>query len=282
MEAISTAVTLVVLFSALIHASWNAVLKSGSQKLIDATLMSFFGGIFCFIAIMFLPIVNVAAWPYIISSAIIHVVYFVCLANAYKHSDLSHAYPLIRGMVPPFVALFAFLIIGEELSLAVLGGIFLISIGVLLPGKLNKGEITLKSTLYIASTAACIIAYTMVDGTGVRLSGNAASYVTYMSFIEAIILVVVMLFYIGKKDILSYASSRWMLCAIAGIASILGYGLVLWAMNQAPIGVVSALRETSIIFGTLIGIYFFKEKYGKKRLLTALFICLGVFLIKMY
>ncbi len=282
MASISIGVALIVLFSALIHASWNAILKSSTNKLIDTTVICFFGGLICLIAIPFLPVVESAAWPYILVSSIVHVFYFIFLANAYKHSDFSHAYPLIRGAAPPLVALLAFFIVGEELPLIVWAGIILISLGIILPGRIQKGEATLKSVFFILATAVCIVTYTLIDGLGVRVSGSAASYVTYMSLIEGIILVSVMIFYLSPKEIISYARNRWHLCALAAFLSIFGYGLVLWAMNHAPIGVVSALRETSIIFGTLIGIYFFKEGFGRKRLVTAALICLGALMIKMY
>ena len=100
--------------------------------------------------------------------------------------------------------------------------------------------------------------------------------------IQGIMLIAIMLFYTGRKKLFDYASKRWLLCAIAGGVSIFAYGLVLWAMERAPIGVVSALRETSIVFGTLIGIYFFKEGFGRKRLITAVLICIGAILIKVY
>ena len=184
---ISLHITAWVLAAALLHALWNTLVKSSDDKLVDTVAITTGAGIVSLAAVLFLPLPAPASWPWLAGSATIHFFYYGSLIGAYKWGDLSHVYPLMRGSAPPLIAL-ASLALGEHLSSGAWTGIFLISIGIIGLGSFRRGAPRLpgKATLYAMGNAVTIAAYTVVDGQGVRLSGNAASYTLWLYLLNAL------------------------------------------------------------------------------------------------
>ncbi|MFZ4288972.1 EamA family transporter [Variovorax sp. HJSM1_2] len=280
-------IALAVLFGALLHAGWNALIKSGQDKQLDTALIHSLG---VFVA---LPVLLVAgppdraAWPYIALTTVVHLAYYIALAGAYKHGDLGLTYPIMRGCAPLLVALGSHSFIGESLSLQAWGGIAAICMGVLaiglsrgaLPGREAQRGTALR---YAFSNAAIIALYTVVDGIGVRASNNALSYVSTLFLLDGIPYMALVLWQRGPRrgEALRYMARRWPVALGGTLASVSSYGIALWAMTHAPVAVVAALRETSVLFAALIGTFFLREKFGWQRATGTLVLLGGVLLLR--
>jgi drug/metabolite transporter (DMT)-like permease len=263
----------IVLFAAALHALWNAVVKGASDTLLTAILVAAFAGLIALIALPFLPPMASASWPFIIASGILQIVYYGLVAAAYRYGDMSKTYPLMRGTPPLLVALVSTLALGVSLSLPAWIGVTLISAG-LLSLMLSSGGATDPRGIRLALLNAVVIAgYTLVDGTGVRLSGAAATYVMWVFVLNAVPLLLWAL--LRRPEFAAYARRNWCLGLIGGIGTLASYGLALWAMTEAPVPVVAALRETSILFGTAIAAFVLKEKITRLRLAAVIIIALG-------
>jgi drug/metabolite transporter (DMT)-like permease len=225
------------------------------------------------------------AWPYIAASLVIHIAYYVTLAGAYKHGELGLTYPIMRGSAPLLVALGSSVVLGESLSALALTGVLGVTAGVALVGLSHPGD-TLhhrRALAYALTNAVVIATYTFVDGKGVRTAvgagASALSYVLMLFVIDGVpypAMVVLRRDAAGRRAILQYAKKRWPLAALGGTASIGSYAIALWAMTRAPVAAVSALRETSVLFATLLGAWLLKERLGPQRALGALVIVTGV------
>jgi len=277
----STDVLLIVLFAALLHATWNAVVKASPDKSLDVVYVSASGALICTFIVPFLPLPATASWPYLATSAAIHVLYFVMVGAVYRSGDMSHAYPLMRGAAPLIVALASGPLIGERLSFGEWSGILLICAGIL--GLLlasPAGTNTKRTTRLALLNAAIIAIYTLVDGTGVRLSGNAASYTMWMEIVTALP-ILGWAFTYRKAAALAHLRARWYRLLPSGACSLAAYTLVLWAMTKAPIAMVAALRETAILFATAISVFLLNERQGYSRPVAAVVILLGVVTLKL-
>jgi drug/metabolite transporter (DMT)-like permease len=277
----STAVLLIVLFAAFLHASWNAVVKSSPNPILDIVLVTGGAAAICAVALPFLPLPETASWPYIAASAVVHVLYFVLIGAAYRSGAMSHAYPLMRGAPPLLVALASGPILGESLTAGEWSGLALICGGILglllvTPAGRNTGRTT-RLALLCAITVAV---YTLIDGTGVRLSGHPVSYTMWMFLFTALpILSWAMMN--RRIDTQRHLRLRWHFALIGGTCTLGAYVLVLWAMTQAPIAMVAAMRETAILFGMAISALVLKERAGYARPIAAIVILLGVTTLKL-
>jgi drug/metabolite transporter (DMT)-like permease len=277
----STAVMAIVLLAALLHAGWNALVKSGPDKSLDIVFVSGSAAVISAIALPFLPLPHGDSWPYIAASVAIHIVYFVLIGAAYRSGDMGHAYPLMRGTPPLLVALASGPIIGEQLSAGEWSGILLICGGIL--GLLlasPAGGVNTRSTQFALLNAVAIMSYTLVDGTGVRLSGSPAAYTTWMFAITAL----PMLMWTAMRRpgaMRSYLRTRAHLALVGGACTLGAYTLILWAMTRAPIAMVAALRETAILFGAAISVFVLKEPRNYGRSAAALLILIGVMTLKL-
>jgi drug/metabolite transporter (DMT)-like permease len=277
----STGVMLLVLLAALLHASWNALVKSSPDTWLDIVFVTGSAGALCALTLPFLPLPAAASWPYIAASAAIHVVYFLLIGAAYRSGDMSHAYPLMRGAPPLIVALASGPLIGERLTTGEWGGILLICGGILGLLLVHSASGNTARTTRLALCNALIIAiYTLVDGTGVRLAAHPAAYTMWM-FALAAPPVLAYVFLCRRAAALRHLRARWHLTSTGGACTVTSYALVLWAMTQAPIAMVAALRETAILFGTAISMLILKERHGIARPLAALVILLGVVTLKL-
>ena len=282
-------IVLAVLFGALLHAGWNALIKSGSDTPLDTALVHSLG---IFVAVPLLMLTGLpapAAWPYMAASLAIHIGYYITLAGAYKHGDLGLTYPVMRGCAPLLVALGSMVFIGEGISAAAWAGVAVICVGVVTLGlsrsALRDGdEARRRKALGFALANAAIIAlYTVIDGIGVRLSGNALAYVAGLFVFDGIPYLLLVLWRRPgqRRAALAYMAGRWPLAAIGTLASLGSYGIALWAMTRAPVAVVAALRETSVLFAALIGTLFLREAFGWQRAAGTSIIVAGVVLLRL-
>ena len=273
---ITLPVTLAVLGAGFLHALWNAMLKaSGGDPQLDMALIVAGTCVVAAACLPFVPVPARAAWPYMAASAIIHFGYYVTLAGAYRRGDLSFAYPLMRGVAPLVVTLLGVLFLGEHPGSATLAGIVLISLGILVIAWYAGGRHTVASAGWALSNAVIIAMYTLVDGAGARASGSAAGYVTWLCFLEGFP-------YLGwiavtrGRPALAYLTPRWRRGIAGGAASLAAYGIALWAMTRAPVAVVAALREVSVLFAAAIGAFVLNEGFGWKRMAGAAAVVAGV------
>lgn len=274
MLSLTGPVVLLVLFGALLHASWNALIKAGRDKSLDTALVNSFGVLLALPAVAVFGFPRAAAWPYLAGSMAVHIGYYIALAGAYRHGDLGLTYPIMRGSAPLLVALGSSLVLGESLSALAWAGVLGVTLGVALVGLAHPGEALhhRRALMFALCNAVVIASYTFVDGKGVRLTvahgGNALSYVLLLFVLDGLpypALVVLKRDAGGRRAILHYAKQRWPLAALGGTASIGSYAIALWAMTRAPVATVAALRETSVLFAALIGALWLKERFGAQR-----------------
>ncbi len=271
--AIAAAIT-----SAIIHASWNAALKGGrGDRVVDAFLIAVGGMATALVLFAFMGVPVAAAWPYLMASVLIHLVYWVTLFKAYDLGDLSHIYTLSRGSAPLLVALGAALTAHEIPPPLKMFGIALVSAGVLAVGASSNAPI--KATLWALAIGVSIASYSLVDALGARISGNAALYVGWTSGVMGVPMIAFSVWRRGGAQLLADASVAPWRGIFIGIISFAGYGLVLWAQTFAPIAQVTALRETSVVWGALIAFVFLREHLGPRRWLGAAIVAFGAGLI---
>ena len=277
---LSWAVVGAVLFGALLHASWNALVKSSSDKDLDMAVIHLIGS---FLGIPLVALAGwpvAAAWPYIAASVVVHIGYYLALTGAYRHGELGLTYPLMRGVAPLLVALSATFTLGETLSPLAWGGVLGISCGVLVLG-LNAHALTVPKAVGFALANAVIIAiYTVIDGLGVRASGNAMQYVATLFLLDGWPFALLM-FATRGRAVGRYARHRWPVATLGACASLGSYGIALWAMTRAPVATVAALRETSVLFAVLLGAWFLKEAFTPRRVLGTCVIVAGVMALRL-
>jgi phosphonate utilization associated putative membrane protein len=278
-------VVLAVLFGAVLHAGWNTLVKSSGDKEVDTALVHFLGALVALPPLLVVGLPPPVAWPFIAASLLIHVAYYITLAGAYKHGDLGMTYPIMRGSAPLLVALGSSFVLGESLSPLAWIGVLAVTAGVLLVGLSQPGEaLHHRRALGFALANACVIAtYTFVDGTGVRATvaaGHlAVSYVMVLFVLDGFPYPALVYFRrdtAGRRAIFDYARRRWPLAALGGAASMGSYTIALWAMTRAPVASVSALRETSVLFASALGVWVLKERFGVQRAAGAGVIMAGV------
>jgi drug/metabolite transporter (DMT)-like permease len=265
------------LSSALIHASWNAALKGGrGDRIADAFLIAVGGMLTWAVIAAIWGAPAVEAWPYLAASVLIHLVYWFTLFNAYDAGDMSHIYTLSRGSAPLLVAIGAALTANEIPPPLKVVGIALVSVGVLCVGVSPRAP--LKATLWALSIGLCISSYSLVDALGARAGGDALVYVAWTSGIMGVPMVAFAFWRRGPRLLKGAAVAPIRGIAI-GVISFAGYGLVLWAQTFAPIAQVTALRETSVVFGALIAFVFLRERLGLRRWIGAVIVAGGAGLI---
>jgi phosphonate utilization associated putative membrane protein len=275
-----------VLFAALLHASWNALIKSGQDKALDTALIHILGcGVGVVLVVLFgLP--RREAWPWLAASMTIHIGYYITLVGAYRHGELGFSYPIMRGTAPLLVAMLSGQLIGEHLSLAAWLGVAGISGGVLLIGLTRsnvRGGSRRHALGYALANAAIIAAYTLVDGLGVRASGNALQYVALLFMLDGLPYFMIIMWQrrAALADSVAFMKRRWPVALAGSSASLGAYGIALWAMTMAPVASVAALRETSVLFATLIGVLMLKERFRFQRFLGAGAVVVGVMALRL-
>ena len=273
-------VTLAVLGAALAHATWNAMIKSSRDVLLDMTTVIVAAATVAAPALFFVAQPARSAWPYLVASTLLHVGYYVALVGAYRAGDLSHGYPIMRGVAPLIVSLCALVWLREAPSAMEWVGILLICGGVLSLGLAGfHWRESRTSTAWALTNAVIIASYTLVDAVGIRLSNAPAGYVLWLFVLDALLFPLAV-FALKRQELVSYARKFWLRGLVGGVLSSVAYGVALWAMTRAPVAAVAALRETSVIFAALIGAWLLKEGHIARRLAGAVTVAAGVVALK--
>ncbi len=282
----STTVFLVVLLAAALHAGWNAMAKISGDGLLAMGLISFGSGCIALMAAPFLGLPEPAAWPWLVASALIHIVYRTALGLAYNSGDMSLVYPIARGSGPLLATLGLAAVGYEILSPLMLAGVLLVAGSVILAGlsrapSLMGQAASLRPVGLALLTGITIAAYTAVDGIGGRANnGNGMQYVVWLMMLDCFPFAA-MVWWVRRAQFWPALRGQWKSVFGASGMSMTAYGLSIWGMSLAPIGAVAALRETSILFGILLARLWLKEHVGPKRLLAALGIVAGAVLLKL-
>lgn len=266
-----------ILFAALLHASWNALLRAGADRLWSMTIMCVAVAVASAVAALFLAAPAQESWPYAVLSAVLHVGYNLFLVRTYRAGDLGQTYPVSRGSSPVLITLCASLFAGESVGAGALLGIALVSGGII--SLAFKGRrFSVPGLPYALGTGAFIAAYSVTDGIGARLSGAPIAYTVWMCALWGLLMPPV---YIALRDARSLLTPRPGLLAafVGGLVSLLAYGIVIYAMSYAPMGAVSALRETSVLFAALIGYFFLGESLTVRKIVACTVIATGTILI---
>ncbi|MDB5443556.1 MAG: multidrug transporter permease [Phenylobacterium sp.] len=262
-----------VLGSAVLHAVWNALLRSGADRLWSMTVMCALCAVFAVPVALTAPLPAPASWPYIAGSAGLQIFYALFLVRAYRHGQLAHVYPIARGAAPLLVTLGAALVAGEQLVPLSLLGVVMVSAGIVAIA-FGQGRPDARSSLAALAAGGFIASYMVTDGVGVRLSGHAIGYAAWQAILDGAPMPLV---YFALRR--SWPRVRPNLelgkMAVGALISVTAYGVVIWAMSLSPMGQVSALRETSILFAAVIGVVFLKERLTARRLLGAAMIAGG-------
>ena len=275
-------VFLAVLFAAICHAGWNALIKVGLDPLSTTTLISIGSGV---VALVLLPLVGLpawAAWPWLIASVVIHLVYFAALIEAYRTGDLGQVYPIARGAAPLMTATATTFIVDEKLSLVGWAGIVALVAGVFLlsaRGGRELVKIDRRAVGFALATALTICTYSVVDGIGARLAGNPNAYSLSLFVGIALVMLPYALVRDGR-DVIPAMRHFWRRGFAGGALQVLSYGIAIWAMTVAPIAIVATLRETSVLFGAVIAVVVLKEPLRAVRIAAALLIVCGLVLIR--
>lgn len=278
---IETHVLLIVLFAALLHATWNALVKGASDKLISMTAVVLGHVPFALLALPFVPLPDVASFPYIVGGAALHVGYQLFLLWAYRHGDLTQVYPIARGTAPLIVAACTVLVFREMLSTLQLVAITTIGCGIM-SLVLVRGAQGLHNPrgAALALITGCFVAgYSMVDGYGARAAGSPVGFYAWETILNAATFALIIAT-TSPGTLRTTIRSHKKMMAVGGGASFLAYALVVWAFTQAPIAVVTALRETSIVFALLIGVFLLKERLNLVKLVSAMLTMLGALMLR--
>jgi drug/metabolite transporter (DMT)-like permease len=272
------AVFVAVLAAAACHAGWNAVIKGGGDPLMTTAIVTIAAGL---VGVPFWPWIglpNAAAWPWVAASIVVHLFYFASLIEAYRHGDLSQVYPVARGGAPLMTGIVSTLVIGEALRALAWGGLLLLVLGVVLlslRGGHALAKFNRRGIGYALATAVTICAYTVVDGIGARASGNPAAY-TMAIFAGGSVAMAG--YVVARRGVAGLIAGRpqWRVGLFGGGLQVVSYGIAIWAMTIAPIALVAALRETSVLFGSLIAVAVLKEPMHATRAVAAVLIVAGL------
>lgn len=269
---------ILVLFAAILHAAWNAVIKGSDDKSESFLMLHGYVGLMLVPFIPWLPMPSAEVWLLIFLSNVAHVVYYITLTNAYRVGDFGYVYPIARGLSPLVVTIYAFLMLAESVSLMAFVGIVVIAFGIMANVfEAGRKNINIEALKWSLACGLSISFYTVVDGLGARSAETPLFYVAYLMISEFIIFWT----WAGIKYGTGFYKKaiRQKSYILGGIASACAYGLVLFAVTHSQMGVVSALRETSAIFAALIGWLIFKESMSKRRVVNATIVSTGVILI---
>jgi drug/metabolite transporter (DMT)-like permease len=281
--SLDSGVLLLVLLAALMHASWNALVKSGGDRLVMTTVIMVIPCLPSAMALLVLPALHPAAWPFLILSMATHLAYFVGLLGAYRHGDLSQVYPISRGSAPALVGIGAWAVAGEALSPIEGLGVLIVSGGIMSlawrrRGRTGTGET--KAIGFALLTALTIAIYLLADGMGVRRSGNALTYICWLMVLDALPLLAFTLWRRRGRIRAAFVPSL-QLGVFGGVIAAISYGITIWAMGVAPMAHVVAVRETSVIFGAAIGAALLKEPFGRFRIAAAAVVAGGAVLLNL-
>ena len=269
-----------VLGAALLHASWNALIKGGGSKLRGMLIMTLMQGGFGGILALTQPWPPGAVWPWLLASGLFHSGYKLFLGFAYENGDLSRVYPIARGAAPMVVLMVGAAVLSDRINGWEYAGILVLGFGIAL---MARGAFTNREARRLVplalGSAMMTAGYSLVDGMGARVWGDAVAYVAWLFLLDAVLFTPVVLVLRGPS-LLGGTLGEWYRGSLAAAASYGAYAIAVWAMTQAPIALVAALRETSILFAVLIGWLVMGERMDRTKALAAGLIVTGVVLTR--
>lgn len=277
----SSTVMMIVLFAALLHASWNFLVKRVADKHISMSAVVIGHAPFALAALFSTPLPKLESWPYLLTGATLHVGYQLFLLNSYRIGDLSQVYPLARGVAPLVVASISVLLLGVDLSWIEVSAVIVIGSGIMSLSMVRRsdGSRNGQAALLAVITGGFIASYSLVDGLGAREAGTALGFYGWLSLINAVIFAVVMRF-TRPGTVTRVICQDWRLSLLGGGASFFAYAMVTWAFTMAPIALVTALRETSIIFALFLGVIFLRERLDLMKVFATMLTLLGAGLLR--
>ena len=274
---------LLVIFAAILHAIWNGMVKSYKDKVISVSAIVFGHVPMAIIVMLFLPLPTLESVPYIILSAIIHQGYQYYLISAYKVGDLTRVYPIARGSGPIIATLISIIFLSLLISKIQILSIFLICFGIIILGLFGKSTLkNNKAIVYSLATGFFIGSYSLVDGYGARISLSPLSFLGCSFILNAMIFPFVLKSMNYSNVFNNVIKKAKVIFWVGGTISYIVYGIIVWCFTKAPIPIVGALRETSIIFALLIGYLFLKEKLNVTKIISISLIFIGVVLLKLF
>jgi len=277
-------VAALVLLAAVLHASWNVLVKVGGDRLLVQTTIVGTGSLLCALLLPWSPLPAPASWPFLLASVVVHTLYFFFLLRAYAHGDLSQVYPIARGTSPLVVALLAVPLAGERLALHALVGVLMVTLGIASLASARRASGERRAIAYALATGLLIAAFTLVDGIGIRRAGSSLAFILWMQAFEAVPLCIFVA--LRRRDriapFLAVNGWRGVIGGVAGgVMATVAYGIVLWAYSRVSLAPVAALRETSVIMATLFGAISLGEPFGRRRVIASVVVVVGVALLNL-
>jgi drug/metabolite transporter (DMT)-like permease len=277
---VSLEIVFLVLLAGLMHAVWNAMAKGITDQSTSFALMNVAIALVSWIALPFIGVPRAAAWPFVAASAACHIGYQIFLMGSYRRANFSRAYPIARGVAPLLVSLGGLVFANEHLDTPGISGIFFIVVGVVsLAYVRNASRLDRVGVYWALSTGAAIAVYTVVDGIGVRRSHDALRYAVALFALQSTLWLIGVLVRRGWRW--TDKSSTISIGLFAGLMSLVAYTIVLYAQTRAPLGIVSALRETGVVWAAAIGVVFFKEGKARAIMVPALVVVAGIALVSL-
>jgi drug/metabolite transporter (DMT)-like permease len=266
----------IMLFAGLLHASWHSLVKSGANQITTLAGMGIIAGALTAVTLPFVPFPPLSVWAIIIPSVALHIGYKFCLARAYVLGDLGQAFPLARGMVPLFAATIAWFLLRQVPSALQMCGIALVSSGIIAIALDRIGNVPRRSLLAAAAGAGMAVAgYSVCDAYGTRLMGNWLAFTVWLVTVDSLLFLALAALVRGNVLWTDLAMARWRVVA-SGLLGLASFSVLLWALSRNPVGGVTALRETSVLFAGIIGVLLHKERLNSQRVIGALLIVAGI------
>ena len=270
-----------VLFAAFLHAAWNALIKTSASNVTTMLVMTLVQGGAGFAIALTRAAPSMDVLPWLAASGAFHALYKLFLALAYEQGDLSRVYPIARGAAPVMVALISALFLIDDIAPAEYGAIVILSVGI---GLMARGALALGENLrlvpFALGSALMTAGYTLVDGLGARVAGDAVMFVGWMFFLDAVLFTPTILALRGFGA-LRPSNRDWAVGTLAAGVSYGAYAIAVWAMTQAPIALVAALRETSILFAVLIGWLIMGDRMDRTKVGASILIIAGVAAVRL-
>jgi uncharacterized membrane protein len=266
-----------VLAAAVAHASWNALIKGSSDRLLMLTSMRVVGFSLGILVAVWVPLPSAQSIPYLVAAACIHYIYYVMMLNAYRVGDMSQVYPISRGIAPVLVAILAVLFADEVMGSVMTVAVLILSLGIV--SLAMSGRVFNREAVFFALlTGVAIASYSFLSGIGVRKSGSVLAYIAWLEIATSVGMVAVM-FMRKKSDAADFVRAKWRTGLVAGLLSASGYGIALWAMSILPLAPVVAVRETSVVFAAVIGSVALREGFALSRTAAAIAVLVGIILM---
>jgi drug/metabolite transporter (DMT)-like permease len=277
-------VFLAVLVAAGFHAGWNALLKLRLEPVVATALVAVASGVVALPAVVLAGFPDPVAWPYLLGSVAVHVAYYLTLAEAYRGADLGHVYPIARGTAPLMTAVAASLWLQETLGGYGWAGVTALAAGILLlavKGARASQKLNVRSVGFALLTSLTITIYTLVDGLGARLSGAPIAYTAWLFLLSGSAMAVYGIMHTGMRRLAAEFLANWPVAIGGAGLSTAAYAIAIWAMTVAPIALVAALRETSVLFAALFGTLLLREPLMPTRIAAALLVLAGAVLLRL-